>query len=292
MSSRLHPVVVPVIIIALVSGLGILFAQTSTSGPQQESFQRTFALNNGGALVIDNYKGTIHVTGSDGNQVVVDVRKKFDGSDSDRKWWMENTTVDFHNDSGRVEVKVKYPHQNCNFCWNDHSDYTAWVELEIRTPRQTNIDLNGYKPEIRLSSLQGDIRIKSYKSPMNIESTTGSIKIDTYKDSIRLRNVNVRGPLEVKSYKADAEIDARSLGDTARVENYRGSTVLRVPENTGLNVEFSGGRRASFHSDFPVNTSTRVGYGDSFSGTVNSGGTRLHLRTERGSVTLERLTGQ
>ena len=32
----------------------------------------------------ENYKGTIHVSASDGNQVVVDVQKRFEGDDSDQ----------------------------------------------------------------------------------------------------------------------------------------------------------------------------------------------------------------
>src|SRR5262249_44044232 len=90
--------------------------QGSEPSAQQEKFQPTFTLGSGGTLAVDNYKGTIHVTGSNTNQVVVNVVKRFEGSDSDRKWWMENTKVDFSSDSGRVEVKVHYPNQTWN-CW-------------------------------------------------------------------------------------------------------------------------------------------------------------------------------
>ncbi len=56
----------------------------------QSDFQRSFTVSPGAKLVVENYKGAIHVTGTDGNQVVVDVHKKFEGSDADRKWWLEN----------------------------------------------------------------------------------------------------------------------------------------------------------------------------------------------------------
>ncbi len=162
--------------------------------------------------------------------------------------------------------------------------------MEIRVPRQINVRLESYKPDIKVASIQGDIRVNSYKSPIEIDSTTGAIRIDTYKDTIKLRNVTVRGPLEVKSYKADVEIDARSLGDTAWLENAKGSIVLRVPANTGLDVDFEGGRHSSFHSDFPMNSRTGSHEG-SFRGTINQGGTRLRLRTEKGSVSVEKLSG-
>jgi Putative adhesin len=282
-------------IVFLVAIFGIIalaapgLRSQSASSEQPERFQRSFSISPGGTLDVDNYKGTIHVTGSDTNQVMVDVTKRFDGSSSDRKWWMENIQVNFRNDSNHVSVEVKYPQQNCIFCWQSLT-YEAAVELEIHVPRQMNVKVESYKPDIKVASIEGDIRIKSYKSPIEIASTTGAIRIDTYKETIKLRNVAVRGPLDISSYKADAEIEAKSLGETARLESDKGSIVLRIPANTGLDVDFEGGRRASFHSDFPM-TSQTGSRGDSVRGTVNQGGTRLHLRTERGSVSLEKLAG-
>jgi hypothetical protein len=273
--------------------------QTSAQKPDtqqsDEKFQRSFTVSAGSALRVDNYKGTIHVTASDTNQMVVKVLKRFEGgSESDRKWWMENTKVNFNNDRGRVEVDVKYPTQSwsCWLCWQEHDNYVAQVELEIQVPRQANLDLNGYKPDMKISSVQGDIRIQSYKAPMMIESTTGAIHISTYKDTIRLKNVAVRGGLDVKSYKAETEIDARILEGTANLETSRGSIVLRVPKNVGLDVDFAGGRRSGFHSDFPLAAQASSRSGHDVRGTINQGGTHLYLRTEKGSISLEKLAGE
>jgi hypothetical protein len=267
-----------------------LKSQSSGSNQQPENFQRTFNITPGGVLQVDNYKGTIHVTGTDSSQVVVDVTKRFeDGSDADRKWWMENVEINFHNESNRVAIEVKYPQWNCTFCWQGH-DFTAAVELEIRVPRQINVNVGSYKPDIKVSSVQGDIRIKSYKSPITIDSTTGAIHIDTYKDTVKLNNVNLRGPLEIKSYKADTEINARALGETASLENNKGTIVLRVPESAGFDVDYEGNRHASFRSDFPLNIGSGS-FDTRVRGTVNQGGTKLRLRTYKGSVSLEKLSG-
>ena len=99
---------------------------------QSERFQRSFTITSGGTLAVDNYKGTIHVTGTDTNQVVVDVHKRFEGSDSDRKWWMENIQINFRNDSSRVSVDVKYPNQYCVFCWNNRFMSRFWSAVRWR----------------------------------------------------------------------------------------------------------------------------------------------------------------
>jgi putative adhesin len=287
----LNPLKAKVFILTVAAAAALIFCSAASAQTADEKtadhFQRTFNLNSGGTLVVDNYKGTIHVTGTDGNQVVVDVRKQFDGRESDRKWWMENLEIKFHNDSSRVEVAVKYPSYTCIFCVQIH-DYTAAVELEIRVPRQTSVKIDSYKPEIRINGTQGDIRIDSYKSPIIIESTTGSIRIDTYKDTIKLRDVTLRGSLEVKSYKADTEIFARSLGDNAQLETEKGSILLRVPHDAGFELDFSGGRHSSFHSDFSFTTDAGRRGDNDVRGTVNKGGARVRVRTERGSVSLER----
>ncbi|MGZ4878496.1 MAG: DUF4097 family beta strand repeat-containing protein [Candidatus Angelobacter sp.] len=278
-----------IVIVAIVALATPRLRSQSSSNAQPERFQRTFSITPGGTLEVDNYKGTIHVTGSDTNQVAVDVNKHFEGSDADRKWWMENVQVNFRNESNRVAVEVKYPQWTCIFCWPGH-DYTAAVELEIRVPRKISVRLESYKPDIKVAAIEGDIRIKSYKSPIVIDSTTGAVRIDTYKETVKLRNVNVRGPLEIKSYKADSEIDARSLGDSVTLESDKGSIVLRVPASAGMDVDFEGSRRSSFRSDFAM-TSQTGSFDSSFRGKVNQGGTRLRLRTEKGSVSLEKLSG-
>jgi Putative adhesin len=271
-----------------LSTVSVLLVQPLAAQQQPpEHFQKTFTVSPGAALNVENYKGTIHVTAAEGNQVSVDVQKRFEGSDSDRQWWMDNVKIDFRNDPQKVAIKVDYP--SCNFCFNFH-DYTAQVELEIRVPRQTNIALDGYKPDIKISGVQGDITIKSYKSPTLIDGTTGSIRVDTYKDSIRLRNVKITDGLEVKSYKADLEVNARDLGQTADLETEKGSIAIHVPGNAGLDLDYAGGRRSSFHSDF--NLAVASGSSDSIRGSINGGGTKLRLRTTKGSVTLQKISGE
>jgi len=72
------------------------------------------------------------------------------------------------------------------------------------------------------------------------------------------------------------------------IEDHKGSTVLRVPQSAGLDVDYEGGRRSSFRSDFAM-TSQSGSFSSSYHGLINQGGTRLRLRTERGSVSLEKL---
>ena len=254
------------------------------SDATQDSVQRNFKVSNGSTLRVENYKGKIEIRGTDGDQIVVHALKHFEGSDSDRKWWMENLSIDMDSAGGNTRVKVSYPQRECMFC---STDYQAWVELEIQVPRKTNLDINGYKPRMEISRIEGDITIQSYKAAIHLFETAGAVRIDTYKETVKLEDVTVRGRLAVKAYKSEIVIEAKSLGDEASVENEHGTIVVRVPEKAGINLDFVGGRKALFRSDFPLTTTGTLA-SRSIQAKINDGGTTLRLRTDKGTVSLEK----
>jgi Putative adhesin len=289
MENRMHPRVRKSAYLMAIAILLTLIATkvwSQTPAPQVD-FQRSFTVSPEAKLVVENYKGTIHVTGTDSNQVVVDVRKIFEGNDADRKWWLENLKVDVNGRTDRVEVKVTYPSQNCSLCWTS-GNYESEVDLDIKVPHHIDIQLDGYKPDIRVSSTTGSISIHSYKAPMLLDSTTGAVHINTYKDSIRLRDVTLQGDLVIESIKADTEITAKNVGKNINIQTEKGTITLSLPANADFNLDYQGGRRASFTSDFPAISGAT--YSDqNMKGTVNHGGPNVRLRTDRGSVSLRKL---
>jgi hypothetical protein len=274
-----------------------IFAQAAQQQDQNgEAFQRSFSMSAGGTLVVENRKGTIHITGSDTNQVVVNVRKIFDGgSDRDRQEWMAATKVNFDSVPDHLNVSVDYPDWNCVFCVNVDDE----VDLTIAVPHAINVELDGNRPDMEIASIEGNIRISSNRSRIAIRSTDGAIRIETNRGDVKLSDVAIKGRLEVTSNRAEAVIEAKSIAGDADLETERGSIVVRMPSTVGMNLDYQGGRRASFHCDFPVTTnqngaelndvSGRVGReGARISGALNQGGPRMILRTERGSISLEK----
>jgi hypothetical protein len=275
-------------VLALALCTGLLLVFPAPAQQTEDHFQRSFAVQPGASLVVENHKGLIRVTGSDANQVIINVLKKFEGADKDGAWWMSNTQVHFTNSSDGVKVSVEYPNSNGSVLdWESHQDYQASVELTIQVPRNINVDLRGHKPAMNIAGITGNIHISSHKSPIEVSSTTGAIHIETYKETVQLKDVNVRGVLEVQMAKGDASIEAKSLGDSVNLETQKGTIVLKAPQNTGITLDYSGGRRSTFHSDFNIVTET--GSSSSVRGTINGGGTPVHLSSEKGSILLERL---
>lgn len=281
------------ILTALLALVVSPFSGTAAQDETGERFQRSFPLASGGWVTVENYKGKIEVQGSNQEHVTVAVVKRFEGSSRLRSQWLEETKVDFTTSGNRLHVKVAYPKHHHGFSnyTGDHDcdggDFAGAVELTIHTPRQVNLDLDGYKPEMLINSIHGDIRIESYKSPITIESTIGSIRVNTYKETIKMRNVDIEGTLYVDMYKGELDIDASGLGDGATLKNYKAEVVLRLPAQTPMTLDVDGTKRGSFESEFPFMLTGKVS-DDEIRGTVNGGGPRLRLTTYSGSFSLRR----
>lgn len=276
------------ILLAAVALLALVSLAQAQNSPTEDHFQRSFNLEPGSRVQVKNYKGLIRIEAADSNQATVDVKKVWEGRNDDRRnEWLSQVQVTFNNDPKHLDVKVEYPNHSC--FWNCMDDWGGHVELVLKVPRQSNLDIDGYKPELQITGTKGDIRIHSYKSRIQIRDTTGAIDVDTYKDRIVLENVALRGRLHIHDYKADTEIRARELAEGADIDTSRGAIRMQVPADAHFNMDISGDRRADIRSDFA--THMDAGYSRHITGSVNGGGPEVHIRTGRGSVALLKGSG-
>ena len=283
---------IAVTVIGLLAGLSLnfyssslTFAQTTEGQSTPQRFQRSFQLPSGGEVSIENYKGTIKIESWDREEVAVDVYKRFEGSSNIRDRWLDETKVNFDQGTNRVRIKVEYPRHENGVSFNDEG-YSGSVELSLRVPRRVNLDLDGYKPEMNIQSITGEIRIKSYKAPIDIRSTTGPIRIDTYKETIIMRDVNIERSLDVKMYKGELDLDINGIGDRATFDTYSANVVVRLPERTRMNLDIDGGKHADIKSDFPVTVMSKTS--DDLRGTIDGGGPVFRFKTYKGSLALRR----
>ena len=260
-----------------------MFAATPGSLAQQEHFQQVFDVDHDATLVVNNRKGAIHVKGSPSGQILVSVYKRYDGPSKGKTEWLNETVVDFTADSKHIEVNVTYPDPECG----DDSGNDGWelgaVELTIEVPRRINLQLAGRKPDMIVSSIEGNIKLESHQSPILLAATLGAVRINTHKDNVRLKDVTIRGQLDLTMEKGTAEIEARSLGERANLETTKGSITVHMPGNAGAVVDFVGGSGSVFTSDFSLSGSQTSGRAiREIHGTINQGGTLMRLRTDKG----------
>ncbi len=281
-----------VLVILCVAAVSQLVAAQAAPQNNDERFQKSFAIANNGTIEVQNYKGLVRIEAAEQQQVTVDVWKHYLGSDDKyREEWMRQTSVNLDSSSDRVKVHVEYPSSTWHICILDCDYEGGVVELVIRTPKNVNLQIDGYKPNMKIIGTRGNIRIHSYKSEMDIRGTSGGIDIDTYKGDIRLDDVALSSPLRLHNYKADTTITARTVDQGADLETSKGSITLRLPADTRANLDISGDRRARIESAFAINLQSAGFSSRHISGAINGGGPQLRIRTDKGSIVLQKIGG-
>jgi hypothetical protein len=268
-----------VVLIAVVAG-----AQAT----EPERYTKTFPLSSGGALSVRNDRGRISVEGWDKKEVVVDVYKHFEGENvgvgPDRESWMRQATVEFDASASRVDVRVHRPE---NFCIG-YCNYRGWIDLTIHAPRSLRLDIVQDRAPVEVSAIEGSVTVRTDRAPVRLERITGGVRVHSDRSPIVLRDIKATQPVEIENDRADIELENVTFGGGGSLSTDRASIRARLPESTALTLDVQRDRRSSFHSDFPIATSGNVLGDGALRGSINGGGPTLRLRTDRGTIHLER----
>jgi len=232
---------------------GILAAADS------KDIHKTFPLDSRGHVTIDTYKGSIHVSTWDRNEVDIAVRIEEDGD----VFAQSIRRADVHFDSSASDVRMTSENQ-----WSFFLDGSAPLyHYTIRMPRAASL------------------RIKDYKSESEVSDLGAELQLDTYKGSLQLRNHN--GGLMVNTYKGDIRADFVAVPAGVRIDTYKGSIDLRMPRESrfDLNTDLGrhGGEPDSDFARYVRASNSRAGVHRS---QVNGGGPEVRVRTYKGEFRL------
>jgi DUF4097 and DUF4098 domain-containing protein YvlB len=133
------------------------------------------------------------------------------------------------------------------------------------------VDVSGSVGEVEISSLNGAVRVANV--------TGGRVEITSVSASVNVTGTRLRGNVESV---AGSVVLSGTLGGALNVESHAGSVELRLPGNTGAEVQvtsWSGG----VNSDWRLRREGRE-----WSGTLGRGGPNVSITTFSGSVKLTR----
>lgn len=137
------------------------------------------------------------------------------------------------------------------------------------------IDAAGGSGSLHANTSGGPISVKNFKGPAHVETSGGGISLS-----------GVAGDLSGSTSGGPIEADLAALSGPVRLETSGGGITVRIPANASfdLDAETSGG---GVSSDLPVTVSGKAERSQ-LKGTVNGGGTLVHLRTSGGGIRVER----
>ncbi len=301
------------LLVALLT-TGALCASAAT----EEKIHETRAAQPGGSLVVDVDFGSIEVTPTSGNEVVVDARRSVEMSSKKKEEeYLAAIPMRITTEGNKIIVRaVRKDDSLGQKIWQLMDHVKTEAHYTIHTPVRFNIDLDTSGGDISATGLNGSVKadtsggdltfhqiqgdVHADTSGGHIEVVGGSGKVDgdtsggnvTVKDRAgdtnvesnggTLRLANVRGKLKAETSGGSiSAILSSPVKDEVRLETSGGSITVLTPSNAGLDIdaETSAGR---IQTDLPI---ARVKEDeDSLKGTLNGGGKLLRLRSSAGSI--------
>jgi len=239
-------------LVLISTAAGILAAADS------KDIHKTFPLDSHGSVTIDTYKGSIHVTTWDRNEVDISVRIEEDGE----VFAQSVRRADVGFDASPRDVRMKSDSQ-----WFFLDGVQPLYQYTVKMPRTANL------------------RIKDYKSESDISDLSSDLQFNTYKGSLQLRNFS--GGLTVNTYKGDIRADFAAVTAPVRIDTYKGDIDLRMPRDGKFDLLTDiGRRRGDPDNDFARYVRTSNSRDRIHRSQVNGGGPEVRLRSYKGEFRL------
>jgi len=243
-----------------VATLAVVSVRAAASETQEtERITRTVKLESGGTVRLRSFSGRVSITGTTGNDVVIDAVRR---ATRER---LDHIKLDVHSDGGTVYIDANH---RDNGWWSLRNNVVE-TDFDIKVPRRANLDVNVFSASVSVQGVEGSSRIGGFSSPITLEDVAGSVKAHTFSGAV--------------------EIHARDWHDEDMdVDTFSGNITLRVPEAARGQITFNSfsGR---LNSDLPLTLrdGNRRSLRADLGADPGSGGT-LKFKTFSGSVRINR----
>ena len=264
-----HDAFVPMILVAFVSLAGITKATEKTE--KRFRFSNPRAEN---VIVVDNVFGSISVSGTGGNEVIVTMEKTIEArSETSREAAQEEVYVDIIEEDDYIELYVDGPFRDGHRRsrrfreWRSRH-YEVHYNFELRIPRNTEIVLktvndgeifvNDIEGDYEIHNVNGGIRMKTVGGSGEVYAVNGDVSVDFAKNPERdCRFGTLNGELrlyflprlaadfKLKTFNgeifSDFEVEYQPYQQTTDVER-NGRTVYKTDKSMCVRVGRGGPR--------------------------------------------------
>jgi len=293
--------------IIMIGALALAAQQTDT----------TFAVRPNGSVSVENFGGSVTVTGWDRPQMRVVAHHS------------SRTGLEISTAGPRVEIEV-----NSRFG-------PGQAEIELTVPRTFGVSAEGVNTAMRVTDVHGDISLETVNGPITIRGSRGRVNAESVQGLVSIENANgrisatsvnqgvfirnatgelnieaVNGPVllygidsrrvSAETVNGAVELDGRVYNDgNYSLATHNGRITMVIPEGANARVSvytFNGRVNASFmelpaaapRSPRPPGTRTQPPqppqppHSGRYSFTIGSGGATIELETFGGSIQLVR----
>ncbi|MGH8176470.1 MAG: DUF4097 family beta strand repeat-containing protein, partial [Steroidobacter sp.] len=247
--------------VAAVLGVCLL---SSTAWSAEKRLDRTFAVTPGGTLTVGASGSDITVTGTDANQVIVQIVAT--GSQGS----LDEMTLSAEQTAGGVAVTEK--HRDGGWFGGLWSTRHVDSAITVKVPRRYNIDLKTSGGDLVVTQLQGDalgktaggdIRVSQVRGPVRMRTSGGNVTIEDIHGEADVRTSG--GDIVVSS--VNGSTDVGTSGGSIRLTSIVGATqadtssgdVIAASIRGNVDLNTSGGDIAAAAIDGKIRTRTSGG---------------------------------
>lgn len=247
---------------ALVS-VALLFFSLAASAAVKETEEKSFEVDPGARVSLENINGDISVTGVPGSTVHMVAYKK-----AGKQEYLDELKVVVSAEADYVRIETRHPKSEGGwFKWGNDSSGSVSYVLEV--PYDVNLD--------SISTVNGDVEIDAVRGMVKGETVNGSLSASGLEGDVDLETVNG---------SVLAEFDALGDGQRVSAEAVNGKIVLRIPGDASARVEAETVNGSINADDFGLEPEKGF-VGRDLSGKIGGGDAKISLETVNGSIRIE-----
>ena len=255
-------------------------------------FPLAIAISSGAALA-DDWSKTFQISGhpdlrvnaNDGSVTVRTWdRKEIEARVTTVRWRIpSDVQVIDHQTGDHVEIEVRMPHHAFAFNFGQRN-----IQVELRVPRELRSDIRTGDGSIVAENLRGETRLSTGDGRIEATSLDGTLDAQTGDGRIVIRGRFDMLNLHTGDGSIEAEVNNGSrITSEWSVRTGDGHVTLRLPANFSADLDVHTGD-GHIQSDLPV-TASGSRSDHELRGKLNAGGPLLVVRTNDGSIRLEKM---
>jgi hypothetical protein len=277
-----------------------------------EDFHYSYAQTPGGRLSVEDFNGSIEVTGWDQNTVDISGTKY-----AQSEQLLHELKIEASSSGNETRIRAVRPDGE------RHGNMGA--RFTIRVPKRTLLDeirssngsvrvesvdgdarLHTSNGSVRLSNIRGNVEAETSNGGVEVESVNGNMRFHTSNGTIHaqdvagaftartsnggihvhLRETQEGKPIEVSSSNGGIELQLDSArGNDVIASTSNGRITLRLPAAINANLSASASSNGSVRSDFDITVHGELSK-HHIEGVIGSGGPKLQLTTSNGHIEL------
>jgi DUF4097 and DUF4098 domain-containing protein YvlB len=234
----------------------LLAAGAAVAGEYTETFDQTYAMDQGGQVALENINGDVTIEVWDEAEVRVYAVKR--ASSPER---LDALKIDVDASPREIRIDTRYPHSRDLSDGDRHGRME--VEYTLTVPRFATIDgvelVNG---DLLIDGVEGDVEADTVNGEIVVRGASGEIELETVNGGIELELG--AGPTR--------EVSLSSVNGTIEVF-LGGSADIRAETVNG-----------TIRNDFGIEVKKGKYVGSSMNGSVGSGGPTVDLETVNGGI--------